>query len=121
REYESTLKAFWLQKGETDLEESLQDVADRVSACADKTAAGHVNDSIVFVVDSIISAIFYWLVAGGEDYIEDWLDLGYASCGTYEYSEKGWSLIMPPDNTFQREPSNVRDYLSEGLVDDLLD
>ncbi|TFG04231.1 histidine phosphatase family protein [Candidatus Thorarchaeota archaeon] len=121
QEYESKLKAFWLQEKDDGLEENLQEVADRISTCTDKTAAGHVNDSIVFVVDSIVSAVFYWLVAGGEEYVEDWLDTGYASCGTYEYSKKGWSLIMPPDNTFQREPSSVRDYLSEGLVDDLLD
>lgn len=120
-EYESTLKTFWLQTEDSELEESLQEMADRISSCTVQIASRHTNDSIVFVVDSIASAVFYWLVAGGEDFIENWLDLGYASCGSYEYSKKGWSLVMPPDNTFQREPSSVRDYLSQELVDDLLD
>ncbi len=121
RNYESVLKAFWLQTETEGLEESLQDVVHRISLCAEGIASGHVNDSIVLAVDSIVSAVFYWLVVGGEEFIEDWLDSGYASCGTYEYSsKKGWSLVMPPDNTFQREPSSVRDYLSNELIDDLL-
>jgi hypothetical protein len=63
--------------------------------------------------------LFYSLVVGGDVQAKQWLDSGFASCGTYEYSTDGWSLVMPPDDSFLPNPVSVREVLPADIVSKL--
>jgi hypothetical protein len=55
------------------------------------------------------------MIVGGDPQVEDWLYSGFASCASYEYSKDGWTLIMPPENSFLSDPTDVSTSLPSGL------
>jgi broad specificity phosphatase PhoE len=93
--------------------ESLFDARHRLGECMNMIGDRHTGDSIAVIVDALLSAMFLSLVRGGKPRIEDWMHCGHASCATYEYSKKGWELLMPPDDSFLADPSSVSDTLPE--------
>jgi len=93
--------------------ESLLESQKRISQCIDRLAKAHPDSIIGLVLPPIISILFHTLIVGGVPTINDWFQLGYASCATYEYSKNGWTLVMPPENSFLSEPTYVQDHLSE--------
>ncbi len=95
--------------------ESLQTGRARISSCINALVKLHPDSTIGVVLPPIASVLFYRLVVGGSPQIEDWLYLGFASCTTYEYSKNGWTLVMPPENSFLTEPSTVIDILPSGI------
>jgi broad specificity phosphatase PhoE len=93
--------------------ESLFDARHRLGECMNIIGDRHTGDSVAVIVDALLSAMFLSLVRGGNPRIEDWMHCGHASCATYEYSKKGWELLMPPDDSFLADPSSVSDTLPE--------
>ncbi len=92
--------------------ESMREVQSRFSECVNELAVNHSGQSIVVVCGSIPFILFYRLVVGGIPTQDDWLNLGYCSCASYEYSNNGWALLLPPDNTFLSDPTAVSDLYS---------
>ncbi|MHA1933994.1 MAG: histidine phosphatase family protein [Candidatus Thorarchaeota archaeon] len=82
--------------------ESLKKAQTRFGNCMNAVGARHVGDSIAVVAHPIVS-------------VEDWLYSGTASCSAYEYSKEGWTLVMPPDDSFLSEPTSIVDTLPKGL------
>jgi hypothetical protein len=77
----------------------------------------HPDDSVAVVCDTIQSCLFHSLVTAAPLALDNWLMTGFASCTTYEYAKTGWTLVMPPENSFLSEPTNVSDWLPENLFD----
>jgi broad specificity phosphatase PhoE len=101
--------------------ESLFDARHRLVECMNMIGDKHTGDSVAVIVDALLGAVFLSLVRGGNPRIEDWMHCGHASCATYEYSKKGWELLMPPDDSFLADPSSVSDTLPEGVIQSLGD
>jgi len=116
------LKKMWDDPGFTHKSgESLFDARRRLGECMNIIGDRHTGDSVAVIVDPLLSAVFLSLVRGGEPRIEDWMHCGHASCATYEYSKRGWELLMPPDDSFLAEPSSISDTLPEGVIHSLRD
>ncbi|TFF92200.1 histidine phosphatase family protein [Candidatus Thorarchaeota archaeon] len=94
--------------------ESLFDARQRVGDCMSEIAAKHANDAFAVVCDPLIGALFDSLVSGAPIAPELWTKMGHAACGTDEYS-RGWSVVMPPDNSYLSDPTYVRDTLPDGF------
>ncbi|TFG14188.1 hypothetical protein EU537_04510 [Candidatus Thorarchaeota archaeon] len=92
--------------------ESMREIQSILSNCVNELAVNHSGQSIVVVCESIPFILFYRLVVGGVPTKDEWLNLGYCSCASYEYSNNGWALLLPPDNTYLSEPSTVSDVFS---------
>ena len=116
-----TLRAIW-----TDLEfvppggESLDQAERRVADSMNRIVSKHSNDSITVVLPPITGLLFISLVVGGIPTLEQWLDLGHASCAMFEYQRSSWSLVFPLDNSFLSEPSTVQETLPDEVVRVLL-
>jgi broad specificity phosphatase PhoE len=95
--------------------ESLLEAQRRFSACVNQIARVHPENSVAIVVQPMVFTLFYRIVVGGELEVEDWLYSGFASCATYEFSKDGWTLIMPPENSFLTNPTDVASSLPSGL------
>ena len=95
--------------------ESFTDAKLRVSSCMNDLASKHPNDGIAIVVNPLIAVLFDRHVTAKPLHMKDWLDMGFASCASYEYS-RSWSMVMPHDNSFLSEPTSVRDRLPEDFI-----
>jgi broad specificity phosphatase PhoE len=99
--------------------ESLMVARRRLAECIGGLIGRHRGNSIAIVLSTTMSLLFYTLVMGGDPNIDDWLETGHASCSTYEYAKDGWSLVMPPDNSFLIDGNTVRDALPDEVKDAL--
>ena len=97
--------------------ESIEEAKERFGTCMNVLGGKHPNDSIAVVCDTIMSGLFHSLVTAAPFDINEWLTTGFASCATYEYVKTGWTLVMPPENSFLSDPSCVSDWLPENLFD----
>ncbi|MGY5859223.1 MAG: histidine phosphatase family protein [Candidatus Thorarchaeota archaeon] len=97
--------------------ESIEDAKERFGTCMNDIGRKHPDDSVAIVCDTIMSCLFHSLVTAAPLNIEEWLTTGFASCATYEYAKTGWTLVMPPENSFLSNPSCVSDWLPENLFD----
>jgi len=88
----------------------------RFSDCMNYVGEKSVGDTVAVVTHPLVAALFLSMVKGGGPILEDWLYMGHASCATYEYSSGGWSLIMPPDDSFLSETTSVADMLPRELL-----
>lgn len=95
--------------------ESIFDAQQRFATCVHSIARAHPENSVAIIAEPLVFALFYRIVVGGETQVEDWLYSGFASCATYEYSKNGWALIMPPENSFLSQPTDVASSLPLGL------
>jgi len=101
----------------TDKGESFADARERIGECMNEICAKHPGDSIAIVTHPLIATLFFSLVTAAPLDINEWLMTGHASCATYEYANTGWTLLMPPDSSFQSNPSSVADWLPENMFD----
>ncbi|MHA1638389.1 MAG: histidine phosphatase family protein [Candidatus Thorarchaeota archaeon] len=92
--------------------ESFLESRRRMGECITSIAKKHSGDSFAVVTHPVVCVLFDTLVCGGDITKERFMDFGYASCASYEYSKDGWVLVMPFDNSFLSEPSNVSDNLT---------
>jgi len=99
--------------------ESLMDARHRLAECVSKFSAKHSGDSIVIVTHAMLATLFHTLVKGGDPTVEEWLTMGHASCAAYEYAKGGWTLVMPPDNSYLTEMTAVRDVLPPEVIEAL--
>jgi broad specificity phosphatase PhoE len=99
--------------------ESFLQARRRFADCMNHIGRKHSGDSVAIVTDPLSSTLILWLVSGGSLNLDDYLQMGYAACASYEYSKKGWILVMPPDNSFLTEPSIVREKLPPKLIEAL--
>ncbi|TFG27224.1 histidine phosphatase family protein [Candidatus Thorarchaeota archaeon] len=95
--------------------ESIEEAKERFGTCMNEIGQKHPTDSIAVVCDTIMSCLFYSLVTAAPLSIEAWLSTGFASCATYEYAKTGWTLVMPPENSYLSDPSYVSQWLPENL------
>ncbi|MFW9847633.1 MAG: histidine phosphatase family protein [Candidatus Thorarchaeota archaeon] len=95
--------------------ESLFEAQRRFSTCINQIARIHPESSVAIVAQPLVFTLFYRMVVGGDPQVEDWLYSGFASCATYEYSKDGWTLIMPPENSFLSSPTDVSSSLPSGI------
>jgi broad specificity phosphatase PhoE len=97
--------------------ESFADARERIGECMNEIGAKHPGDSVAIATHPLIATLFFSLVTAAPLDINEWLMTGHASCTTYEYANTGWTLLMPPDNSFQSNPSSVADWLPESMFD----
>jgi broad specificity phosphatase PhoE len=114
--FRATFKQMWKQEDFVpEHGESFVEVRDRLGNCMGGIVAKHQDDVVAVVVDPLIALLFHSHVAAISLDMSEWQSFGYASCATYEYS-RGWSVIMPPDNSYLTDPTTVNDTLPEGLL-----
>ncbi len=94
--------------------ESLVLARERFGACMNEIAGKHSGDVFAVVTHPLIGFLFHSLVTAAPLDIDRWLSSGNASCASYEYSPKGWSEVMPPDNSYLSDPTTVADGFPEG-------
>jgi broad specificity phosphatase PhoE len=104
-------EAFHPEKGE-----SFAEAKTRFGNCMGSIITKHQDDVLAVVVDPLMAVLFHSHVTASPFDISEWHSTGYAACTTYEYS-RGWSIVMPPDNSYLSDPTTVRDTLPEGLLD----
>ena len=90
---------------------------ERIGYCLNELAIKHRDDVFAVVTHPLIGFLFHTLVTAAPLDIDAWLASGHASCASYEYSRKGWSEVMPPDNSFLSDPTTVADSFPEGYFD----
>ncbi len=113
--FRQTIKQMWQQEDFVpEHGESFVEVRERIGNCMGEIMAKHQDDVVAVVVDPLIALLFHSHVAAIPLDMSEWQSFGYASCATYEYS-RGWSVIMPPDNSYLTDPTTVNDTLPEGL------
>lgn len=95
--------------------ESLAEARERLGTCMGGIVAKHQDDVVAIVVDPMMALLFHSLVTAAPLDISEWHSMGHASCASYEYS-RGWSIVMPPDNSYLSDPTTVVDTLPEGLL-----
>ncbi|MFW9795587.1 MAG: histidine phosphatase family protein [Candidatus Thorarchaeota archaeon] len=94
--------------------ESLAEARVRFGSCMGGIVARHQDDVVAVVVDPLIAFLFYSHVTATPLDISEWYSMGHAACAMYEYS-RGWSLVIPPDNSYLSDPTTVHDILPEEL------
>jgi broad specificity phosphatase PhoE len=99
--------------------ESFLQARRRFADCMNHIGKKHSGDSVAVVTDPLSSTLILWLVSGGVLKLDSYLEMGHAACASYEYSKKGWILVMPPDDSFLTETSSVKDKLSQNLIEAL--
>lgn len=82
---------------------------ERIGYCLNELAIKHKDDVFAVVTHPLIGFLFHTLVTAAPLDLDAWLASGHASCASYEYSKRGWSEVMPPDNSFQSNPSTIAD------------
>jgi len=97
--------------------ESIEKAKERFGTCMNDVGRKHPDDSVAVVCDTIMSCLFHSLVTAAPLNIDEWLTTGFSSCATYEYAKTGWTLVMPPENSFLTDPTCVSDWLPENLFD----
>ena len=108
-----TLKQMWQdEEFLPDNGESFAEARERFGSCMGGIVAKHQDDVLAVVVDPLMAVLFHSHVTAAPLDISEWHSMGYAACASYEYS-RGWSVIMPPDNSFLSEPTTVGDTLPE--------
>jgi broad specificity phosphatase PhoE len=95
--------------------ESFTDAKLRFGSCMNDLVSKHKNDGIAIIVDPLIAILFDRHVTAQPLHMKDWLDMGYASCASYEYS-RSWSMIMPHDNSFLSEPTSIKNNLPDDFI-----
>jgi broad specificity phosphatase PhoE len=95
--------------------ETLAEVRERFATCMGSIVTKHQDDVFAVVVDPFLAALFYTHVTAAPLDINEWHSMGYAACATYEYS-LGWSVVMPSDNSYLSDPTNVGDTLSDSTL-----
>lgn len=90
---------------------------DRFGECMNEIASKHSGDVFAVVTHPLIGVLFHSLVTAAPLDIDNWLSSGYASCASYEFSRKGWSEVMPTDNSYLSDPTSVADGYPEGHFD----
>ena len=112
------LQSLWNDHDyKTEKGESIEEAKERFGTCMNDIGRKHPHDSIAVVCDTIMSCLFYSLVTAAPLNFDEWTSTGFASCATYEYAKTGWSLVMPPENSFLSDPSCVSDWLQSNLAD----
>jgi broad specificity phosphatase PhoE len=96
--------------------ESFNTAKRRFGDCMNNIAERSTGGSIAVVTHPMVASLFLSLVRGGPPQLEDWLYLGYASCSAYEYANRGWSLVMPPDDSYLSEPLSIKERLPKDLL-----
>ncbi len=96
--------------------ESLFEARFRFGECVDNIGSKHRDQAIAIVTHPFIASIFLTLIFGGKPRVSDWLNIGFASCTTIEYSGKKWTLVMPPEDSYLSNPVSVRDTLPIELL-----
>ena len=91
--------------------ESMRVAQQRFAKCVTQIARIHSENSVAIIAQPIVFTLFHHLVVGGEPQVSEWLDLGFASCATYEYSSDGWTMVMPPESSFLSDPSTIKSSL----------
>lgn len=99
--------------------ESLMDARHRLAECVSEFSGKHKGDSIAIVAHTMLATLFHTLVKGGDPTVEEWLKMGHASCAAYEYAKGGWTMVMPPDNSYLTEMTAVRDGLPPEVTEAL--
>jgi broad specificity phosphatase PhoE len=99
--------------------ESLMIARRRLAECIRGLIGRHRGNSIAIILSTTMANLFHTLVVGGNPNLDDWLATGHASCAAYEYAKDGWTLIMPPDNSFLIDGNTVRDTLPDEVKDAL--
>jgi broad specificity phosphatase PhoE len=94
--------------------ESLAQARERFGTCMGGIVSKHLDDVVAVMVDPLLAILFYSHVTATPLDISEWQSMGYASCATYEFS-RGWSVIIPPDNSYLSDPTTVGDTLPKGL------
>jgi len=97
--------------------ESFALARERFGECMNEIASKHSGDVFAVVTHPLIAVLFQSLVTAAPLDIENWLSSGNASSASYEYSRKGWSEMMPPDNSYLSDPTTVADGYPEGHFD----
>jgi broad specificity phosphatase PhoE len=95
--------------------ESLAEARERFGTCMGGIVSKHPDDVVAVVVDPLMSVLFHSHVTATPLDISQWQSMGYASCASYEYA-RGWSVSIPPDNSYLSDPTTVGDTLPEGLL-----
>ena len=95
--------------------ESLAEARERFGTCMGGIVSKHQDDVVAVVVDPLMAVLFHSHVTAAPLDISEWQSMGYASCASYEYS-MGWSVVMPPDNSYLSDPTTIGDTLPEGLL-----
>jgi broad specificity phosphatase PhoE len=110
-----TLKQMWQdeeflpEKGE-----SFADAKDRFGTCMGEIVSKHQDDVVAVVVDPLMLVLFHSHVTAAPLDISEWQSMGYAACASYEYS-RGWSVVIPPDNSYLSDPTTVADTLPDDI------
>jgi broad specificity phosphatase PhoE len=113
-----SLKAMWKDEDYSPPDgEAFSFARERIGYCLGELANKHQNDVFAVVTHPLIGFLFHTLVTALPLDIDVWLATGQASCASYEYSRKGWSEVMPPDNSFQSDPTTVADSFPDGYFD----
>lgn len=118
KQLKETLQSIWNdEEFSTTKGESISKARERFGECMNDIGRRHPDDSVAVVGHTIMSCLFYSLVTAAPLDINEWLMSGFASCATYEYAKTGWTLVMPPDNSYLTEPTCVSDWLPENLFE----
>ena len=99
--------------------ESLMEARHRLADCVSGFSGKHKGDSIAIVTHTMVATLFHTLVKGGDPSVNEWLEMGHASCAAYEYAKGGWTLVLPPDNSYLTEMTVVRDVLPSEVIETL--
>jgi broad specificity phosphatase PhoE len=94
---------------------SFAELKERFGSCMGEIVAKHQDDIVAVVVDPLMAVLFHSHVTATPLDISEWHSFGFASCATYEYS-RGWSVVMPPDNSYLSDPTTVSDIMPEGFL-----
>ncbi|MBY8997493.1 MAG: histidine phosphatase family protein [Candidatus Thorarchaeota archaeon] len=114
--FNETLKKMWQNEEFLPEEgESFAEAKDRFGTCMGSIVAKHPDDVVAVIVDPLMALLFHSHVTAAPLNISDWQSMGFASCASYEYS-MGWSVVIPPDNSFLSDPTTVADTLPEELL-----
>jgi broad specificity phosphatase PhoE len=118
KKLKESIPVMWKDENlRTEKGESLADARERIGECMNEIAAKHPGDSVAIVTHPIVATLFFSLVTAAPLDINEWLMTGHGSCATYEYTNTGWTLLMPSDNSFQSNPSSVADWLPDDIFD----
>ncbi|MFX1484681.1 MAG: histidine phosphatase family protein [Promethearchaeota archaeon] len=117
-EYRETVLEMWKDpEFEPKDGESFESARERFGECMNMIASKYQGDVFAVVTHPLIAILFHSLVTAAPLDLRDWLSTGNASCASYEYTNKGWSIVMPPDNSYLSDPTYVSDGYQEGYFD----
>jgi broad specificity phosphatase PhoE len=113
-----SLNAMWKDEEYSPSDgESLALARERIGQCLNELASKHQDDVFAVVTHPLVGFLFHTLVTAAPLNLDSWLASGNCSCASYEYSRKGWSEVMPPDNSYLSDPTTVADGLPKDYFD----